>query len=129
MVFQDRLGMVHEAMVDMKKVEKTLEFMSRIKKCPVYGTQRTYYRFSEKIPFSRENMERLARSINPTTLYPNDLRTLNQQNVHDRADKPIQLEELQNWLQSGFHYGSLIWDNYKVNCVCDGKPSLIEDLF
>ena len=74
-------------------------------------------------------MERLSQSINPSTLYPNDLRTLNQQNIPDRADKPIQVEELENWLQSGLPNGSLIWDNYKVNCICDGKSPIVQDLF
>ena len=108
MTHHDRLGTVHEAMVRMKNIERTGEFMSRLRTCPVTGKQRTYYRFYEQFPFRRENMEILARSINPDTSYPNNVRKLNESNVHERADKPIQVNELQSWFQSGYQHGSLL---------------------
>ena len=89
MTHQDQLGTAYEAMVRMKHIERTGEFMSRLRTCPVTGKKRTYYRFCEQMPFTRENMEMLAQTINPQTSYPNDVRKLNQLDVHERADKPI----------------------------------------
>ena len=43
--FKDKLGMIHEATIDMEKIRRAREFMTRKMKCPVYGTERYFYRF------------------------------------------------------------------------------------
>ena len=128
---KDKLGSVHEALVDMNKIRKAREFMTRDKIDPVNGKPRKYYRFSDEIPFHNDNMNMLAESLTDPTKpsYPKELRTLKQSELHQRADKPIQLLELQNWLQSRYEYADSIWDSYKAKCIKDNKPPLAEDFF
>ena len=57
MTFKDKLGRVHEALVDMDKIRKARHYMTRDKTCPVYGTPRKYYRFCEEVPFDDDNMK------------------------------------------------------------------------
>ena len=54
--FKDKLGMVHEATIDMGKIRKAIEFMTRKMKCPVYGTERYFYRFCNEIQFHSDNL-------------------------------------------------------------------------
>ena len=48
--------------------------------------------------------------------------------VHQRADKPIQVLEFQNWLESGYTFGTMIWDNYKLACIRHEKSAAAEGL-
>ena len=52
MTFQNKLGDVREAMVDMSKVVIARQFMSRQETCQVTGNSRTFYRFCNEIPFT-----------------------------------------------------------------------------
>ena len=60
--------------------------------------------------------------------YPKDLRTLDQLEVHKRSDKPLQLLEFQNWLESGYNTATIIWDAYKLDCIKDQKTPSAQDL-
>ena len=123
MTFQDKLGSTHETMVDMNKIRKAIEFMTRTKKCPVYGNERKYYRFADEIPFTNDNMAQLSQSLQDPSRpsHPKHLRTIDLGKIHDRVDKPMQIPEFKNWLTSGCQYGTAIWDGYKAKCINNGK--------
>ena len=120
-----------QAMVDMRQVKKCLQFMYRQKKCPVYGTPRSYYRICDTIPRSEENLQRLAASLEDSSRpsYPKDLRTLDHSDIQDRADKPLQLRELKHWLASQYSYGSAIWEYYIIKCRRKGEIPSVENLY
>ena len=98
----------------MEKIIRAREYMTGRMKCPVYGTERHFYRFCKEIPFDNENMRRLRKALeNPIQpSYPKELRTLSQCQVHSRAEKFIELLEVENWLHSGYTYGSIIRDTF-----------------
>ncbi len=75
MTYDDRMGAAHESMVDMNKIIKLREFMTRKVKYPVYGTEQCYNRLADKIQFSNENMALLSQSLDdPSRLSnPKDL--------------------------------------------------------
>ena len=67
MTFKDKLGVIHEATIDMEKIRRAQKYMTEIRKCPVYGTTRHFYRFCKDIPFDNENMRQLSEALeNPT---------------------------------------------------------------
>ena len=102
MTFENKLGNTNEYKVDMNKIRRAIEFMTRKKNCPVTGKQRNYYRLSQDIPFTSENMQLLSQSVQDPSRpsLPKNLRTLDSGILHDRADKAIQMPELQSWLSS-----------------------------
>ena len=61
--------------------------------------------------------------------YPKRLRTLRQNDVHMRAEKSIDVPELQNWLESGYNFGSVIWDKYQIMCSKENKPPGVDNFF
>ena len=130
MTFKDKLGNMHEAMIDMEKIRKTIYYMTRKRTCPVYGTERYYYRFAKDIVFSRDNMAILANSLDDPSgpSLARNLRRIDQDTIHDRGDKPIQILELKSWLQSGYRYGSAIWDSFKVKCANSEKQGNANEL-
>ena len=113
--------MVHEATIDMGKIRKAIEFMTRKMKCPVYGTERYFYRFCNEIQFHTDNLSRLAQALEDPNRpsYPKRLRKLRRNDIHSRTDKNLAVPELQNWIDSGYNYGSIIWDKFKTMCSKD----------
>ena len=127
MKFKDKLGNFNEATVDIEKILLAKEFMTRKMKCPVYGTSRYFYRFCDEIPFSNENFKRLKDALSGTgkRSSPKDLRTLSQDDVHSRAEKFIEIAELENWLESGYNYGSILREKFHVQCAEKGKNTVL----
>ena len=41
-IFRDKLGVVHEATIDMENIRKAKDFMSSKMKCPILGTERYF---------------------------------------------------------------------------------------
>ena len=119
MTFKDKLGTVHEASIDMEKIRRAREFMTRKRKCPVYGDERNFYRFCKDIPFDDENMRQLSEALKDPNKrsYPKRLRKLRQDDVHRRVEKGVGSQELQNWFESGYEYGRIIWENFQVMCA------------
>ena len=81
MTYQNKLGDVKEAMVDMHKIDRAIEFMTKEmpeEDCPPCRDSRQFYRFSNETPYTTDNMERLKAALqNPDEpSYPRDLRTL-----------------------------------------------------
>lgn len=70
---------------------------SKSKEIPVYGTARYFYRFCKDVLFANENLARLSNSlVNPSRpSLPMNLKTINRDLIHESADKPIHLQELQ----------------------------------
>ena len=98
--FKNKLGEVKEAIVDMNKIIRLRDLMMRKVKCPVLGTERYFYRFCKDIPFNNECMRRLGESLEDPSRpsYPRNLRSLEQNEIHRRVDKPIGILELENWV-------------------------------
>ena len=91
MSYRDKLGSVHEAMVDMNKIRRAREFMNRDMTCPVYNTPRKYNRIYTSIPFHNTNMADLSQALQDPSKpsLPKGLRTLNPSEVHKRANEVI----------------------------------------
>ena len=51
MKFQNKLGNFNEATVDIEKILKAKELLTREMICPVYGSSRPFNRFCNEIPF------------------------------------------------------------------------------
>ena len=119
MPFNDKLGAVHESTIDMEKIRRAREFMTRKLKCPVYGTERHFYRFCKDIPFDNENMRQLSEELEHPSRrsHPKRLRTLRQDDIHRRSEKCIGSQELLNWFESGYAYGKIIWEKFQVMCA------------
>ena len=98
MTFKNKLGQVHEATIDMAKIVKAIEFMSRKMKCPVYGTERHFYRFCNEVQFHKDNLSRLSQALEDPDRrsYPKRLRKLRRDDIHSRTYKNIGAQELQN---------------------------------
>ena len=130
MTFKDRLGRVEEAMVDMEKIRKVVHYMTRKKICPYTKKERSYYKFADEVHYTNENLARLSQALEDPSRssYPRNLRTLDQDIIHERADKPIQLMEFHAWLSSGYEHGSGIWNGYKAKCLSLNLQPCVEDL-
>ena len=80
MTYNNKLGDVKEATVDMNKIRTAMQFMSQDRICPVTGKRRKFYRFCDdnQTPFSTENMAKLRQALQhpDEASYPKDLRTL-----------------------------------------------------
>ena len=123
--FQDKRGNVREATIDMNNIRKIREWQSRLEVCPVYGTPRYRYRYYAEIPFHNDNMARLSNALEKPDerSYPKDLRTISKLEFHKRAEKVIQVEELQNCLQSGYEISTILWDAYTLSCTKTNSSS------
>ena len=95
MMFLDKLGNVREATVDMDKIRRVREYMTRKKVCPVTGQTRYFNRIIEDSPFDNENMRRLADALRYPNQrsYPRKLRTLDESTIQERAEKFIKARE------------------------------------
>ena len=60
--------------------------------------------------------------------YPKSVRTIQQTEIHKRADKVIQLLEMQNWLESGYHFGNFIWNKYTLSCTNNDSSATVDGL-
>ena len=41
--------------------------------------------------------------------------------MHSRAEKFIEIPELENWLDSGYDFGSISRENFQVKCAENGN--------
>ena len=130
MTYTDKFGSAEEAMVDMATIARVRHFMSREKECPVFGTRRTYYRFSEDIPFDIDNMGKLRDAPQDPSKpsYPKEMRKIYQAELHKRAARNVEQVKLENWLKSGYDCGTAHWDHYKVDCISRNTPASPEHL-
>ena len=121
---RDKLGVAHEGTIDMNNIRRAKEFMSQERFCPVYGKKRYFYRFYKEFPFSNNNMSRLANALeNPNKRsFPKNLRRIEQTDIHQRTEKALQAPELQNCVTSGYNYGTINWDKFKVLCSNENLP-------
>ena len=131
MTFNDKLGQVHEAMVDKKKILLAKHFMTQPKICPYTGQAIPFYKYCQSSPFSNENIRQLNEALtNPNeSSYPIKLRTIDTIQVHKRINKPIQLAELQNWLESGYNMGTILFTAFKVEYIKMKSSICVFDLF
>ena len=133
MTYNDRLGIVHEAMIDMHKIRQARHFMTQTKICPYSGNSTPFYKYCDEAysPFSNENMSKLHKALlNPNEpSYPKQLRTVDTLEVHKRLDKSLQLLEFQNWLESGYNMSIKILTAYKVECIKLKTKMCLSDLF
>ena len=129
MMFLDKLGNVREATVDMDKIRRVREYMTREKVCPVTGQTRYFNRIIEDSPFDNENMRRLADALRDPNQrsYPRKLRTLDESTIQERAEKFIEAQELENWLGS-YTYGTIIRDKFSVECLKVGVAITVQEL-
>ena len=113
----------------MGKIREAMEYMSRKMKCPLYGKEVCFYRFCKEIPFHSDNMRRLEESLeNPEQpSYPKRLRRLRQDDIHARIEKPLGMQELENWVNSQYNYSSIIWDKFTVLCLTEKISCTIEN--
>lgn len=119
--YNNKFGHVEEAMVDMDKIRKARKIMTEQRICPFANENRSFYRFCDEsnIPFSNENMLYLRNSLqNPDRpSFPKNLRTVDTLQVHNRMYKTIQVQEFENWIESGYTISSIIFNAYKLQCL------------
>ena len=46
--------------------------------------------------------------------------------MHTRAEKFIEIPELENWLDSGYDYGSILREKFQVKCAENGNTYSVE---
>ena len=126
--FQGKLGHFTEGTVDLQKIIMAREFLTREFPCPVYGTPRLFNRIYRDHPFSNENIRRLSDALKDPSKRsaPKHLRTLSQEDMHTRAEKFIEIPELENWLESGYDYGSILREKFQVKCAENGNTYSVE---
>ncbi|KAH3813840.1 hypothetical protein DPMN_142310 [Dreissena polymorpha] len=127
MVSKQEDGSINEAKINMAKIVHAKELMEREVTCPVYGTKRPFYRYCDKVhtPFTVAAMENLASQLSDTStaVYPNGLRKINVELIHERASKRLTIQLFSEWINSGFIIGSGIKDailieNQKATSSC-----------
>ena len=81
----------------------------------MYGTPRPFNRFCNEIPFSNENIKRLSDALMQPEKRssPKHLRSLDQDDIHGRADKFIEVPMLENWLDAVYNYGTILKEKPK----------------
>ncbi|KAH3865712.1 hypothetical protein DPMN_028754 [Dreissena polymorpha] len=127
MVSKQEDGSINEAKINMAKIVHAKELLEREVTCPVYGTKRPFYRYCDKVhtPFTVAAMENLASQLSDTStaVYPNGLRKINVELIHERASKRLTIQLFSEWINSGFIIGSGIKDailiqNQKATSSC-----------
>jgi len=114
MVSKQEDGSINEAKINMAKIVHAKELMEREVTCPVYGTKRPFYRYCDKVhtPFTIAAMENLASQLSDTStaVFPDGLRKINVELIHERASKRLTFQLFSEWINSGFIIGSGIKD-------------------
>ena len=129
--YKDKRGSVIEATIDMSKIARARHYMTKKMLCPIYGTPRCLYRLCDEIHFIDENMTKLRDSLTDPDKpsEPKKLRKMFETHIHARAEKPIKLMEFQNWMESGYRFGCIIWEEYKFMTEVVSQPANAEQLF
>ena len=113
-VTYSKLDKIHQARVNFDNIRRVKCIMERKRICPVYGTERTYYRMNEELPFTNNAMQKLEQELQNLKLDDDgyveikNIRKVTDSNLEKRIAKEIKLDELSNWLSSDYKFAEVI---------------------
>ena len=119
-----------EATIDMNKLRRARWFMEQVKKCPVYGDKRPQYRYCAEGLFSGEKMRTLmdVQLQGKDKGVPKDIRKVCVNQLEKREKLPLKLDEFQNWIHSGYEFGSSLCESYKLDLIENKEDDKIKNI-